>query len=117
LVCQRFGIVHFHHPEITVELERFEAYMRLLTMIDSEIFKDDLCESWEGSAEELERQLTRDGSICAREARQLLNWNGAAARHLGQLWRAHPERIERLHNKHSRAWRILQPPHPVTGDT
>ena len=42
MVCQRFGIVHFHHPEITVELERFEAYMRLLAMIDSEIFKDDL---------------------------------------------------------------------------
>jgi len=40
LVCQRFGVVHFHHPEITVELERFEAYMRLLAMIDSEIFKD-----------------------------------------------------------------------------
>ena len=109
LVCQRFGIVHFHHPEITVELERFEAYMRLLAMIDSEIFKDDLPESWEGSAEELERRLTREGGVCAREARQLLSWPGATARHLGQLWRAHPERVERLHDKHSRAWRILQP--------
>ena len=92
LVCQRFGIVHFQHPEITVELERFEAYMRLLAMIDSEIFKDNTRESWQGSAEELERRLTYEGSVCTREARQLLNWPGATARHLGQLWRAHPER-------------------------
>ena len=105
LVCERFGITHFHHPEITSGVEQFEPYMRLLTLIDSEIFKNDNY-SWEGSAEELERQLTRDGSVCAREARQLLNWNGAAARHLGRLWRAHPERVERLHHNHSREWLI-----------
>jgi uncharacterized protein DUF5906 len=113
LVCSRFGIDHFHHPEITVELERFEAYMRLLAMIDSEIFCNGSPPFWEGSAEELQRKLTRDESDCAREARQLLNWNGATARYLGRLYNAHPERVERLHSEHSRGWRI----HRASADT
>jgi hypothetical protein len=111
--CQRFGIVHFHHPEITVEVERFEAYMRLLAMIDSEIFGNGSPPFWEGSAEELKSELTRDVSDCAREARQLLDWNGSTARYLGQLARAHPERVERRHTEYSRRWRI----HPPSPDT
>ena len=98
LACERFGIVHFHHPEITAEVERFEAYMRLLAMIDSEIFENGSPQFWEGSAEELQSELTRDVSNCAREARHILNWNGATARYLGQLARAHPERVQRRHS-------------------
>jgi hypothetical protein len=107
LVCERFGITHFHHPEITAGVEQFEPYMRLLTLADSEIYKDNLRESpWEGSAEQLERELTREGSACAREARLLLSWNGSTARYLGKLWRAHPERVERLSHEDARRWRI-----------
>ena len=89
--------------------------MRLLTLADIEIFKDNLRESpWEGSAEQLERELTREGSACAREARQLLSWNGSTARYLGKLWRAHPERVERLSHQNARRWRIRP---PDTADT
>jgi hypothetical protein len=35
-----------------------------------------------------------------------LNWNGATARYLGQLSRAHPERVQRRHSEHSRGWSI-----------
>jgi hypothetical protein len=111
LACERFGVTHFHHPQITRELERFEAYMRLLAMVDLEIFSDSQ-QPWEGSAEELERKLTREGSVCCREARQLLNWNGAAARHLGRLYRAHPERVQRFHHTTRREWKIFPPDAP-----
>jgi hypothetical protein len=51
-----------------------------LTLIDSELFSNGQ-PTWEGGAEELQRELIKEGSACAREARQLLNWNGAAARY------------------------------------
>jgi hypothetical protein len=79
----------------------------LLTLIDSELFSNGQ-PSWEGGAEELQRELTKDGSACAREARLLLNWNGAAARYLGRLWRCHPERVQRLSHEDARRWRIHQ---------
>ena len=82
-----------------------EPYMRLLMLIDSELFRNGQS-SLEGGAEELQRELTKDGSACAREARQLLNWNGACARLLGRLHRAHPERIARIHHNRARQWLI-----------
>ena len=85
----------------------------LLTLIDSELWRNGQS-SWEGGAEELKRELTREGSACAREARWLLNWNGACARLLGRLWRCHPERVARLSHENARRWRI----HPAdTVDT
>jgi hypothetical protein len=85
----------------------------LLTLIDSELFSNGQS-TWEGGAEELQRELTKEGSACAREARQLLNWNGAAARYLGRLWCRHPERVERLSHQDARRWRIHQ---AATADT
>ena len=82
----------------------------LLTLIDSELFRNGQ-PTWEGGAEELQRELTKDGSPCAREARQLLNWNGACARYLGRLHRAHPERIVRIHHNRARKWLIYHPNH------
>ena len=79
--------------------------MRLLTLIDSELFSN-AQPAWEGGAEELQHELTREGSACAREARQLLKWNGACARLLGRLHHARPERIARIHHNHARAWLI-----------
>ena len=39
LKSHRYGITHFHHPEILSELTEFEADEGLLQMIDSSIFK------------------------------------------------------------------------------
>jgi hypothetical protein len=73
-------------------------YMRLLTLIDCELFSNGQ-PTWEGGAEELARELTKEGS-------QLLTWNGACARLLGRLHHAHPERIARIHHNHAREWLI-----------
>ena len=86
-------------------VEQFEPYMRLLRLIDSELWRNGQ-PTWEGGAEELQRELTKEGSPCARKARQLLKWNGACARLLGRLHHAHPERIARIHHNHARAWLI-----------
>jgi hypothetical protein len=85
----------------------------LLTLIDSELFSNGQ-PTWEGGAEELQRELTKDGSACAREARQLLTWNGACARLLGRLHHAHPERIGRIHHNRARKWLIYPPGPSVT---
>ena len=87
--------------------------MRLLTLIDSELFSNGQ-PTWEGGAEELQRELTKEGSACALEARQLLTWNGACARLLGRLHHAHPKRIDRIHHNHAREWLIYCPASTVT---
>jgi hypothetical protein len=94
-------------------VEQFEPHMQLLTLIDSELFSNGQ-PHWEGGAEELQRELTKEGSACALEARRLLNWNGACARHLGRLHHAHPERIARIHHNHAREWLIYHPASTVT---
>src|SRR6476660_2209676 len=94
-------------------VEQFEPYMRLLTLIDAELFSNGQ-PTWEGGAEELQRELTKEGSACALEARQLLTWNGACARLLGRLHHAHPKRIDRIHHNHAREWLIYCPASTVT---
>ena len=98
-------------------VEQPEPCMRLLSFIDCELFRNGQ-PNWEGGAEELQRELTKDGSACAREARRLLNWNGACARLLGRLHRACPERIARIHHNHARKWLIYHLSfHRDTSDT
>ena len=59
-----------------------------------------------GKSEFKKRKKPSPARVCAREARQLLSWNGAAARYLGRLKRCHPERVGRLSHEDARRWRI-----------
>ena len=100
----------------SADVEQFEPYMRLLMLIDSELFSNGQ-PTWEGGAEELQRELIKEGSACALEARRLLTWNGACARLLGRLHHAHPERIVRIHHHSARKWLIYPPEPSVTPET
>ena len=115
LISQRFGVRHFHHPEITAELEGFEPHREFLTLVDRALFGPGASHpggSWEGTAEELEELLTRDGSSTARAARKLLDWRGATGRFLGRLAREAAARVEENRRANRRAWIVAPPPNP-----
>jgi hypothetical protein len=78
LSSERFGITHFHHPEILQAIDNLAPEFRLLRLIDEELFDYQYeTSAWEGSAEQLERSLCKDESKCRYEARKLFTFNTA----------------------------------------
>jgi hypothetical protein len=108
LRSERFGITHFHHPEILQAIDNLAPEFRLLRLIDDELF-DDVYEAgprWEGSAEQLERRLCGDDSKCRHEARKLFTFNTACGVYLSRLAKKHPERFEGVRSSKARTWKI-----------
>ena len=50
LVSARFGVTHFHHPDILQAIDNLAPESRLLRLIDEELFEIG-SEPWEGIAE------------------------------------------------------------------
>jgi hypothetical protein len=105
LLSERFGIAHFHHPEILQAIDALAPEFRLLSLIDDRLFLggDDV---WEGTAEELERFLTGDDSTCKFEARRLFTFNTACGVYLARLSKKHPYRVSRKFRHGQSIWRI-----------
>ena len=109
LVGERFGIRHFHHYEILRAIDALAPEQRLLRLIDEEIFHGDSEEVWEGSSEQLERQLTEDQSGCRHEARRLFTFLNACGVYLARLHKKYPNRFKPIHKRDGNRWRIHPP--------
>jgi hypothetical protein len=109
LVSQRYGITHFHHPDILQALGVFSPESRLLEMIDAELFSSPAPGSWEGTASELERKLTADGSKVKREASKLLTFQAACGTYLGRLRNIDRDRFKDRHTNKGTRWTIHPP--------
>jgi hypothetical protein len=113
LVNQRYGITHFHHPEIVADVGDFEPQRELLSLIDAQIFASPTCDPWQGTSDELERELTAEGSRNRRVAQKLLDSRGSCGRYLGRLARENNPRLREHRTKVRREW-IIDPPEKVT---
>jgi hypothetical protein len=107
LRCERFGVKTFQHPELVASIEVLSPENRLLSLIDSVLFRDPVASTQVITSEELERTLL-DSSF-GYEARRLLDWNNATGSYLGRLAVKHPERIEARRTSTSRPW-VIRPP-------
>jgi hypothetical protein len=120
LADTRYGIKAFQHPEIVEKLEQTTPELRLLELIDRQLFSrqdriylEATPEPWEGSAAVLEAQLVNTQSRVVFEARKLLTWQNSCGTYLGRLEDSQNEHIagrivSRKHNGQTR-WTI-QPP-------
>jgi hypothetical protein len=105
---ERFGVKHFHHPELLEALEDLAPEAKLLIFIDL-CFKEGLLDSkgFEGPAEELERRLLacqfRD------EVSRLLSWSNATGSYLGRLAKKHPDRVSQIRTATQRRWKVTPP--------
>jgi Family of unknown function (DUF5906) len=109
LISQRYGITHFHHPDILEALGTFAPETKLLEMIDAEMFDSVAPGIWEGSASLLERHLVSERSKVSREARQLFSFQSACGTYLGRLARINPERFSQTHTRTRTVWTISPP--------
>ncbi len=106
LVSDRFGITHFHHPEILQAINTLAPEYRLLRLIDEELFLTEETDPWEGSAEQLERRLCAEPSTCRNEARKLFTFNTACGVYLARLHKRYPNRFKPNHTRDGNWWTI-----------
>ncbi len=106
LSCERYGVTHFHDPELLERLNDLAPESKLWTIIQEHLLENALF--WEGRAEELEQALV--DSVCPfhYEARRLLSWNNACGTYLGRLRRRYPDRITQTQkgDDRTRVWRL-----------
>ncbi len=103
----RFGINTYHHPDLLSALSELQPEMKLLSYIDQSIYWGS--SEWKGSAETLERTLTRDGAAFQYEARKLLYYPAACGTYLGRLAKQFPDRVSSVKNMGKTVWTISAP--------
>jgi hypothetical protein len=100
LVSERFGITHFHHPEIIQQLDSLAPEVKLLKIIDAALFRSNIVE-WKGTAEDLEEALSNQPN-----ARRLFTFDTAYGVYLSRLADKFPARISRHRSAEKRVWVI-----------
>ncbi len=120
LRCERFGVRHYHNPDIRQVLNDVAPEYRLLALIDASHFAQILgplagavrpiTEDWVATAESIQARLTEANAEHAHEARQLLSWANACGTYLGRLARDKPDRVRQERTADARQWRITRPP-------
>jgi hypothetical protein len=102
LRSRRYGVRHFHHPDLLRALDDLAPERRLLSLIDAELFAGPVADPWEGKSEQLEKRLT--GS--AYEARRVFSFNTACGVYLARLSNKHPDRVSKRISEGVALWTI-----------
>ncbi len=108
LRSQRYGVTHFHHPEILRALAELSPESKLAELIDAELFSAPVSFPWNGTAAELERKLSAS-SQSAHDARRLFTFNNACGQYLSRLANKCPARYVKRHTMAGNSWTIHPP--------
>ncbi len=119
LVSSRFGVTHYHHPELLAKLDDLAPESKLLGYIESVLLLGR--STWQGKAADIERILTDTCCSYSFEARKLFSWPSACGTYLGRLRRRYPDRFvyAQTGEERDRIWTIhaRSPASPPVGST
>jgi hypothetical protein len=102
---ERFGITHYHHPEIRKAIDAIAPETRMLELIDRTILRGKSV-PWEGMSAELQAVLETEAPV---EASALFSFDSAAGTYLGKLAKKLPDRVQRRGTGIGNRW-IINPP-------
>lgn len=107
----RFGVSHYHHPELAAALQKLSPEDQLIELIDEFIFEPvSFGKPWRGRSTALERQLKdHKDKRCAREAEKILAHNTSCGKYLGRLEKRIPDRVSQRTIQGNAEWTILSP--------
>jgi hypothetical protein len=111
----RFGVTHFHHPDILRELSEASPESYFLELIDScglSLFGTKGEKEWTGKAAALSAALKDPKSSPVHaEATKLLSTHHKAGSYLSKLSKQQPNRVKSKHDSHAKAniYTILPP--------
>ncbi|QYM80694.1 hypothetical protein K0B96_08875 [Horticoccus luteus] len=109
-VSHRFGITHYHHPDLLNALDELAPETRLLQLLETAI-----TESWTGSQAQLEALLTGPDAETAYEARRLFSFPNACGVYLARLAKKRPDAVRYRRTGTSRTWTIWPDREPAQG--
>jgi len=113
LVCDRLGVIPYHHPDLVAALKQTTPEEILVELIDEEFYTWPKPKSgdWFGRARDLYRELTGSKDAArAKEASDLLRSPAVCGRYLKRLATDNPERVEATTTKdHYEMWTIYPP--------
>jgi len=101
---ERFGVTHYHHPEIRKVIDSILPEMRMLDLIDRTVLSGKST-AWEGTAAELQATLESAEPV---EASALFNFDSAAGTYLGRLAKNVSNRVEKRGTGSGNRW-IIHP--------
>jgi hypothetical protein len=116
---RRFGMLHYHHPELLGVLNQLTGQHRLLELIDASLWEHENVQGvayyngrrcWRGTALELETLLKDKDSPVRDQARELIQTGNVLGTYLGKLAARHPDRIVQQRTSAKRSWIIYCPP-------
>ncbi len=84
----------------------YASGIRLLRLIEDELFDSGAADAWEGSAEQLEQRLCADNSKCRNQARKLFTFNTACGVYLARLEKKYPYRFISNHTRKGNRWTV-----------
>jgi hypothetical protein len=102
---ERFGITHYHHPEIRTAIDAIAPETRMLELIDRTVLRGRSA-PWEGTAAELQTVLE---AAEPEEARALFDFVSAAGTYLGHLAKNAPNRVQKRGTGTGNRWTIHPP--------
>jgi hypothetical protein len=106
----RYGITHYHNPQILADLNKHQPSERMLDIIDEFIFSDPARSSWNGTSEQLRRDIM---AVAPTSGNLLLGkWDEATGVYIARLSKKYPNRIRDCGrvNGAPRTWEIKKPP-------
>lgn len=93
----RFGIRHYHNPELLETLQGMSPEQRLLELIDEVIFGDVFRDNWAGKSTALDRELKNSPEAHhRREVTGLLPAANSCGHYLARLAVKRPDRVTKL---------------------
>jgi hypothetical protein len=104
--CDRYGVIHYHDPDLVDLLRGTSPEGHLAEMIEDYILDGLPSKYWEGTASELETELSSEKSQCYAKARKLLTHSNSCGTYLGRLERQRPDWISRRTESGKTIWRI-----------
>src|SRR5262249_2681601 len=106
--ASRFGMAHYHNPEVLRLINELENEFKMLRLLDMVLFAEDRAEAIEESAERYEQRLLNCNSA-GREAAKLLTYPRAEGNSVQKLEKKYPDRVKKPRTGERNPW-ILYPP-------
>lgn len=107
----RFGVLHWAHPELLAELSDMSPESRLLALIDHVLFEQDKSDDpvpFIVPMLELEKRLR--SSAFSFQVEKLLHYSTACGVYLSRLAKSHPSRVSKRGKDGATLWQINPPP-------
>lgn len=109
LIDSRTGVINYKNPDLLSQLTALSPESTMDSLCNSVLFEEPVNSSnkeWNGSAEEVQRNLCNSDFRC--EAMKLLSWNNATGTYLGRLAKLYPDNYVPYKKGDVRLWKIVK---------